>query len=126
MGSLLSLLIVRQEEQKMRCNWCGLASCSGFRLSELGGVGNRELDEKKLAFAIGILTLGIAASTAARADYAVAYFKHDGTCRAWQDSKAAPLAPGWKYHWVGLKSWQEAESKKHYAFAHHWCKTWQW
>jgi len=58
------------------------------------------------------LALGFSVTTAARADYAVAMFK-DGTCRAWQGSKATPLAPGWKYHWVGLKSWNEAESKKH-------------
>ena len=81
---------------------------------------------KFLAFAIGVLALGFAATTAARADYAVAYFKKDGACRAWQDSSLKPLQPGWKYHWVGLKTWQEAQSKKHYAFAHHWCKTWEW
>jgi hypothetical protein len=64
-------------------------------------------------------------TTAARAGYAVAMFK-DGTCRAWQRSKAAPLALGWKYRWVGLKSWNEAESKRHDAMMHRWCKSWIW
>ena len=103
-----------------------LALNSGFRLSELGGVVQGSWTMKFLAFAIGVLALGFAATTAARADYAVAYFKKDGACRAWQDSSLKPLQPGWKYHWVGLKTWQEAQSKKHYAFAHHWCKTWEW
>jgi len=76
---------------------------------------------KQLAFAIGMIALGLAASTAARADYAVVMFK-DGYCRVWADSKAAPMGPGWKYHWVGLKSWEQASGKKHYAMRHHWCK----
>jgi hypothetical protein len=76
---------------------------------------------KRLAFAIGIVALGLSASTAARADYAVVMFK-DGYCRVWNDSAAAPMAPGWKYHWVGLKSWEFASTKKHYAIRHHWCK----
>jgi hypothetical protein len=77
---------------------------------------------KKLALAVGVLALGFTASTAVRADYAVVMFK-DGHCRPWADSKAAPAGAGWKYHWVGLNSWQFAESKKHYALKKHWCKS---
>jgi hypothetical protein len=40
---------------------------------------------KRLAFAIGVVALGLSASTAARADYAVVMFK-DGYCRVWNDS----------------------------------------
>jgi len=77
---------------------------------------------KRVALALAILTLGFAASSAARADYAVVMFK-DGTCKPWLESSAKPLDPGWKYHWVGLKSWDAAAGKKHYAMTHHWCKT---
>jgi hypothetical protein len=77
---------------------------------------------KALVIALGVVALGAAASSAARADYGVVMFK-DGTCRAWNDTKATPIGKGWKYHWVGLKSWNTAGSKKHYALKHHWCKT---
>jgi hypothetical protein len=77
---------------------------------------------KRWVFAIGALALGLAASNAARADYAVVMFK-DGYCRVWNDSKAAPAQPGWKYHWVGLNSWDFAMSKKHYAMKRGWCRT---
>jgi len=76
---------------------------------------------KRWAFAIGILALGVSASTAARADYAVVMFK-DGYCRVWQNSGAMPTQPGWKYHWKGLRSWDFAMTKKHYAIRHRWCK----
>jgi len=49
-------------------------------------------------------------------------FKKDGYCRVWKDSAAAPVQPGWKYHWVGLKSWEFAQSKKHYAMRRGWCR----
>lgn len=74
-----------------------------------------------MAFAVGVFALAVSATTAARADYAVVMFKN-GDCRVWTDSKAAPTGHGWKYHWVGLKSWDAAAHKKHYAMAHHWCK----
>jgi len=76
---------------------------------------------KRLALAAGALALGFVAIIPARADYAVVMFK-DGRCRPWADSKAAPAGP-YKYHWVGLKSWEQAASKKHYAMKHHWCKS---
>jgi hypothetical protein len=77
---------------------------------------------KRLVFAASVLALGFAASGVARADYAVVMFKKDGYCRVWQDSAAAPARPGWKYHWVGLKNWDYAMSKKRYAMRHHWCR----
>jgi len=79
----------------------------------------------KLAIAFSIFAFGFCVSTVARADYAVVMFP-DGTCRVWNDSAATPLHPGWKYHWVGLKSWDFAGTKKHYALAHHWCKSFLW
>jgi hypothetical protein len=79
---------------------------------------------KKLVLAGAVLAFAFSASTAARADFAVVRFK-DGSCRAWNDG-GKPLQPGWKYHWVHLKSWQMASSKKHYAMAHHWCKSFNW
>jgi hypothetical protein len=77
---------------------------------------------KSIAFLGGMLALGIASATAARADVAVVMFK-DGSCKPWVQSGVKPLQSGWKYHWVGLKSWEAAEGKKHYAVAHKWCKT---
>ena len=47
---------------------------------------------KRLAFAIGVVALGLSASTAARADYAVVMFK-DGYCRVWNDRKQRRWRP---------------------------------
>jgi hypothetical protein len=77
---------------------------------------------KRLAFALGALALGFAATTAARADYAIVMFKSDGHCQVWNET-LKPLAPGWKYHWVHLKNRDVAMTKKHYAMTHHWCKS---
>ena len=55
---------------------------------------------KQLVFGFALLAIGFAATTAARADYAVVMFQ-DGTCRIWNNSKATPVKPGYKYHWVG-------------------------
>ena len=49
---------------------------------------------KRLAFAVGVLALGFAASTPARADFAVVKFEL-GYCRIWWDSGATPLGAGW-------------------------------
>jgi hypothetical protein len=77
---------------------------------------------KRIALAIGLLAFGFAASTVAKADYAVVMFK-DGTCKPWLETVGKPLEPGWKYHWVGLKSYEMALSKRHYAIEHKWCKS---
>jgi hypothetical protein len=50
---------------------------------------------KRLAFGLGILALGFAASTPARADYAVVQFE-SGYCQIWWDSSATPWGSGWK------------------------------
>jgi hypothetical protein len=49
---------------------------------------------KRLAFGIGILTLGLAATTPARADYTVVKFA-DGYCQIWWDSAATPWGVNW-------------------------------
>jgi hypothetical protein len=50
---------------------------------------------KRLAFAVGVLALGFAAATPARADFAVVKFEL-GFCRIWWDSGAKPWGAGWK------------------------------
>jgi hypothetical protein len=121
-GMKSSVLFARRSQHKLRVMGKVRACLKlRFRLSEIGGSLQGSWTMKRLAFAIGILALGVSASTAARADYAVVMFK-DGYCRVWQNSGATPTQPGWKYHWVGLRSWDFAMTKKHYAIRHGWCK----
>jgi hypothetical protein len=49
---------------------------------------------KRLVVAASVLALGLAASSAARANYAVVMFKKDGYCRVWANDKAVPAGPG--------------------------------
>ena len=49
---------------------------------------------KRLAFAVGVLALGFAAATPARADFAVMKFEL-GYCRIYWDSSAKPWGTGW-------------------------------
>jgi hypothetical protein len=49
---------------------------------------------KRLALGIGILALGFAASSPARADYAVVKFA-DGYCQIWWDASGTPWGAGW-------------------------------
>ena len=49
---------------------------------------------KRYAFAIGILALGFAAATPARADYAVVKFEN-GSCQIWWDAGAVPWGTNW-------------------------------
>jgi hypothetical protein len=76
---------------------------------------------KRLAFAIGVLALGFAASTPARADFGVVRFE-GGWCRVWANSHAAPAGTGWRVLWYGLPSWAAGESAIKWAIAHHWCQ----
>ena len=81
---------------------------------------------KRLAFAAAIMALGFAASTAARADFAVVKFK-DGSCHVWVDTKATPggkMGMDWK--WVGkpTKTREAAAKKGAWAMKHHKCKSW--
>jgi hypothetical protein len=49
---------------------------------------------KRLAFAIGVVALGCAASAPARADYAVVQW-NDGYCGIWWDASSTPWGDGW-------------------------------
>ncbi|MGD0024599.1 MAG: hypothetical protein ABSC37_08225 [Xanthobacteraceae bacterium] len=62
---------------------------------------------KRLAFAIGVLALGFAASTPARADFAVVQFE-GGWCQIWWDSGANPWGVGWRKIIIGLPDWAAA------------------
>jgi hypothetical protein len=81
---------------------------------------------KRLAFAAAILALGFAASTAARADFAVIKMK-DGSCRTWSDTKMGPMGmKGKDWWWVGKPMMtKEAASKRGaWAMKHKMCKSW--
>jgi len=49
---------------------------------------------KRLVFAVGVLALGFAASTPARADFAVVKFEL-GFCRIWWATSAKPWGSSW-------------------------------
>jgi hypothetical protein len=64
---------------------------------------------KRLTLTVGILVLGFAASTPARADYAVVQFP-DGWCKIWWNSGAAPWGDGWVMLTYGLPDWLSASA----------------
>ena len=82
---------------------------------------------KRLGIAAAILALGFAASTAARADYAVIKFK-DGSCRVWSDSKMGPMIgmKGKDWWWVGKPAMTREAAMKKGAWdtKHKICKSW--
>jgi hypothetical protein len=78
---------------------------------------------KHIAFAIGALALGLAATTPARADFAVIKFKDTGACRAWYDHTAKPWGTS-QVLWVSTASWDAAQSKGSWAMKRGWCKAW--
>jgi len=49
---------------------------------------------KRLVFAVGVLALGFAASTPARADFSVMHFE-PGYCRIWWNNGINPIGGGW-------------------------------
>ena len=49
---------------------------------------------KRLVFAFGVLALGFAASTPARADFSVVRFEL-GYCRIWWNTGINPIGAGW-------------------------------
>jgi hypothetical protein len=61
---------------------------------------------KRLAFAIGILAIGLTISPA-RADFAVVRFE-DGFCRIWWDSAGTPWGAGWTKLALGMPDWPTA------------------
>lgn len=62
---------------------------------------------KQLAFAVGLLALGLAVSTPARADFAVVRFE-TGRCQIWWDSADNPWGLGWTKIAVGLPDYPAA------------------
>jgi len=63
---------------------------------------------KRLAFAIGLLALGLAASSPAHADYAVVQYGN-GHCQIWWDSSDNPWGTDWRKIMIGLPSWSAAD-----------------
>jgi hypothetical protein len=62
---------------------------------------------KCLALATGLLALGLAASTPARADFAVVQYQN-GDCQIWWDSAGDPWGAGWRKIAVALPTWDSA------------------
>ena len=81
---------------------------------------------KRLVFAMSALALACAATTAARADFAVARF-HDGWCRPWVDTAYKPFEGKylwWRHHHhvhFKLVTWASAEKHVKWAIKHHRC-----
>jgi len=63
---------------------------------------------KRLAFAIGILAIGLLVSPA-RADFALVRFE-DGFCRVWWDSADTPWGVGWTKLALGMPGWLTASA----------------
>jgi hypothetical protein len=88
---------------------------------------------KRLVFAASVLALGFAASSPARADYAVVKWGSD-YCRVWYDSAVAPTGGkfvSWRYkshhkwHWAHrTATWDKADHRLHWAMAARGCKHW--
>jgi hypothetical protein len=87
---------------------------------------------KRLAFVLGALALGVAATAPARADFAVVKFK-SGYCRVWSDSAAGPQDGKYlwfrhHHHWhhwhYRFHTWAAADKHMHWAAAHHRCDHW--
>ena len=68
---------------------------------------------KQLAFAVAVLAVGFAASTPARADYAVVRLD-DGWCKIWWDSADNPWGVGWTKIAYGLPDWLTASAALEY------------
>jgi hypothetical protein len=80
---------------------------------------NTELTMKRLAFAVGLLALGVAAATPARADYAIVRFE-TGYCQIWWDGGATP----WGVNWTKVAitpDWASAYSALYAAIAARTC-----
>ncbi len=77
---------------------------------------------KRLAFIVGILALGFAASTPARADYAVIKFDDTGLCRIFWNSSDNPPGAGWSKIAVLLPDWETAWTTLNRAVAAGTCR----
>ena len=74
---------------------------------------------KRFACAAGLIALGLAAATPARADYAVVRFD-TGYCQIWQDGSATP----WGVNWTKVAmtpDWASANSALYAAIAARTC-----
>ncbi len=76
---------------------------------------------KRLAFAAGLLAAGLAASTPARADFALVQFG-DGYCRIWWDSADTPWGAGWTKIAIGLPDYLAAQAALANARAQRICR----
>jgi hypothetical protein len=83
----------------------------------------------RLAFAVGLLALGFAGATPARADFAVITF-NSGYCRVWTETAFGPQdghylwfpSPiGWRYRFL---TWEGADLAMHRAVAWNRCHHW--
>jgi hypothetical protein len=90
-----------------------------------------ELAMKRLAFAIGVLALGFAAATPARADFAVVKFS-SGYCRVWTETPAGPQDGKYlwfkhHHHWhYRFHTLAGADHALHKAVWRHRCNHWWW
>jgi hypothetical protein len=75
---------------------------------------------KRLAFAVGVLVLGFAASTPARADFALIQFE-PGYCQIWWDSAGIPWGTGWTKIAVDLPDFATARAALDSAIAQRIC-----
>ena len=64
---------------------------------------------KHSALVLGVLAIGLAAATPARADFAVVQFG-DGFCQIWSDTTATPWGTGWTKLAVSLPDWDVAHA----------------
>jgi hypothetical protein len=80
-------------------------------IGQFAGEAQQELTMNRFAFAAGLLavTLGLAAATPARADFAVVQFA-SGYCKIWWDSSADPWGARWKKIAIGLPDWDAARA----------------
>src|ERR1700722_4507950 len=91
------------------------------RYSEFCKHAFRERSIKRLVLAAGFLTVALAASTSARADYAVIQFR-DGRCEIWQDSGSGPVGAGWTKLAFGFPDYPTAQNAIDGAFAQGACR----
>ena len=75
---------------------------------------------KYLSVAIGVLMLGFAVATPARADFAVVQFGN-GHCQIWWDSADNPWGESWRKIAIGLPDWSTASLALNGARAQNLC-----
>jgi len=67
------------------------------------------MNHSAIALALLVMALGFAASTPARADFAVVQFE-SGSCQIWWDSASNPWGVDWKKIAIGLPDWSAASA----------------